>query len=52
MCQHERMTTKSEKIRDYAKIFCMSGSSSRVLHLVSEPLLKAGRKENKEEDMN
>jgi hypothetical protein len=50
MCQHERMTTESEKIRNYAKLFCMSDSSSKVLHLVSEPLLKVGRKENNEEE--
>jgi hypothetical protein len=38
MCQHERMTLEDEQIRDYVEFFCTSDSSSRVLHLVAEPL--------------
>jgi hypothetical protein len=52
MCQHERMTLEGEQVQDYAKLFCMSDSSSRVLHLVAEPLPKAGKKENKQEEQD
>jgi hypothetical protein len=49
MCQHEHMTPEGEQIRDYVEFFCMSDSSSRVLHLiVAEPLSKASKQENKQ----
>lgn len=48
MCQHERMTLEGEQIRDYVEFFCTSDSSSRVLHLVAEPLSKASKQENKQ----
>lgn len=48
MCQHERMTLEGEQIRDYVEFFCTSDSSSRVLHLVAEPLSKANKQENKQ----
>ncbi|MDQ3718747.1 MAG: hypothetical protein M3311_06300 [Thermoproteota archaeon] len=42
------MTLEGEQIRDYVEFFCTSDSSSRVLHLVAEPLSKASKQENKQ----
>jgi len=49
MSQHERKTLEGEQVQDYMKLFCMSNSSSRVLHRIAEPLPKPGKKENKQE---
>jgi hypothetical protein len=50
LCLHGRSTVNGKQNQDYANFFRMCDSSSRVLHLKAEPLPKAGKKGNKQEE--
>jgi hypothetical protein len=50
LCHLERSTVNGKQNQDYAKFFPMNDSSSRVLYLITQPLPKAGKKENKQEE--
>ena len=50
LCHLERSALNGKQNQDYAIFFSMNDSSSRVLYLITEPLPKAGKKPNKQEE--
>jgi hypothetical protein len=50
LCHHERSTVNGKQKQHYANFFHMCDSSFKVLHLIAEPLPKADKKGNKQEE--